>query len=517
MAIAGLPAPSRAAEAPAEIRETASAALNVRDFGAIGDGRIHRVREWIESGRFSSERKLRAEHPFVDTLDWTIDEVAFEQAKRALPPSGGTIHFPVGHYVAGRHGWRIWQDNVRLTGEGPERTILSTAPEIPDGLSVAPYRHVGWREGAQREFPFTADSGGRGRDFVELKVPEWSSEFEPGELVFLRNGANRYDQDYGEFNEVARADASGRLYLKHPLSRDYTLARFNWAGQTVADFKMPAPNRTVKVQLRTGEGFFIPPRRATITIGTDVFRVEHVGRKRRGQPVVVRLWNPGRANSAPGTLIPAGSRTGKSRTVLKLTRSVRNFRCENLKVVGRRKALVISNTYHTAFADCVFVRDLREGGFKGGLTIDGDGGRFARFDRCRIVALPPAGMQFARSFGGVVFAGCTFDDANAAFTEFNFDCEVSRCTFEVEGTRHLTNVIVAGKSCGDLRILDNRIRARGVQVVFDTHSDIQSQKHGSEGDFIVRGNAILTENVPRLFTHPRFDRLLLEDNRITAE
>lgn len=487
----------------------------MRDFGAIGDGRVHRVAEWIEAGRFANLRAVQAKHPFVDSLAWSIDEVAFEAAKRALPPTGGTIHFPVGHYVTGRHPWRIWRDHVRLTGEGAERTLLDTAPDIADGLSVAPYRHVGWLEGAHREFPFRGDSGARGSDGLVLVQPAWSAEFRPGELVFIRNGANRYDQDYGEFNEVMRAGADGRLVFKYPLARDYTLAQFNWAGEVAADFAMPKPNRRVAVTLRTGEGYFAPPARATVSIGENVFRVERVT-ARRGQPTVVHLLNPGRGNAPPGTVISAGAKLGKSRTVLKLTRSVRGFRCENLQVIGRRKALVISNTYQSAFSDCVFVRAPREAEVKGGLTIDGDGGRFARFVRCQVVGRPPAGMQFARSFGGVVFDGCQFTDANVAFTEFNFDCEVSRCSFDVTGTSQLSNVVIAGKSCGDVRLLDNRIRARGVRVVIDTHADIQSQKHGSEGDFIVRGNVIETEGAPKLFSEPRFTRLSAEDNRLTA-
>ncbi|WP_044891829.1 hypothetical protein [Opitutus terrae] len=498
---------------PATTREVT---LNVRDFGAIGDGQLHRVGEWIESRRFSSLRALQREFPFVDSPQWSIDEVAFEAAKRALPEDGGTIHFPVGHYVTGRFPWRIWRDNVRITGDGAERTILATAADIPDGLSVAPYRHVGWLEGAGREFAYAAEAGARGSDTVALVQPELSREFRAGELVFIRNGANRYDQDYGEFNEIARVEPAGRLVFRFPFARDYTLERFNWAGEVAEELEMPKPGREAKVSLRTGPGFFVPDARATVSIGENLFRVTRVQAGRNGRPAVVRLENPGRSNAPPGTRIAAGAKVGKARSIVKLTRTVRNFRCENLQIVGRRKALVVSNSYEVAFADCTFLRDLRDGGFKGGLTIDGDGGRFARFDRCRIVARPAAGMQFARSFGGVVFAGCSFVDANVAFTEFNFDCEVTRCTFEITGGRELANVIIAGKSCGDLRFLENRIRARGVAVVLDTHSDIQSQKHGSEGEIVVRGNVIETENVPDVFTRPRFDRLALDDNRITA-
>lgn len=499
---------------PPDTRE-ASPVLDVRDFGAIGDGQIHFVREWIESRRFASLKYLQKTHPFVDDLEWSIDEVAFESAKRALPPGGGTIHFPVGHYVAAKHPWRIWRDHVRITGEGAGRTTLSTATHIPDGLSVAPYRHIGWLEGASREFTYAPDDGARGSDTLSLTDPNWTREFAPGDLVFIRNGANRYDQDYGEFNEVVRTLPDGRLQFRHPFARDYTLARFNSAGETASDFEMPAPQRAVKVRLRRGDRMFIPPERATVSIGANLFRVDRVYPSKERAVVTVRLTNPGRGNAPPGSVIPAGTPIGKSRTLLKLTRSVRGFRCENLRIIGRRKALIVSNAYESTFADCVFVRDLRDGGFEGGLTIDGDGGRFARFERCHLIATPAAGMQFARSFGGVVFSGCTFTDANVAFTEFNFDCEVVRCTFEVTGGPALSSAVIAGKSCGDLRFAENCIRARNVAAVFDTQSDIQSHRHPSDGSILVRNNVIETENVAQLFTVPKLDRLEFRDNRIS--
>jgi hypothetical protein len=489
----------------------AAVTLDVRNFGAIGDGTVHPIAEWKDArGRRLSFRELRRKHPFVDDADWSVDELAFELAKRALPPEGGTIHFPAGHYVTGKHPWRIWRDRVRITGDGAELTTLSTASNVADALSVSPYRHVGWLEGAKREYAFTADSGRIGDATLRLKNAGASREFTPGELVFIRNGACRFDQDYGEFNEIAAIEPDGRLRLVHPLSRDYTLAQLNWAAELAEDFTMPEKGRAANVAVRTGEGYFVPGVGATVSIGENLFRIENSSTRE------LSLVNEGRDNDPPGTVFPAGSKIAKSRSILKVTRTTRDFRCENLTLVGRRKILNLSNSYGLAFRDCVFVRDLRDGAFRGGLTIDGDGGRFARFDRCRIVAQPAIGMQFARSFGNVVFADCTFTDTNAAFTEFNFDCEVTRCTFEVRGSPALTNIIIAGKSCGDLRFIENRIEATNVAAVFDTVSDIHSQKHGSEGGVVVRGNVIETTQVGRVFPPAPPGRFVLSDNVING-
>ncbi len=502
------PAADTGAAAPPAARVT----LNIRDFGAIGDGRVHPVSEWVRAGRFASLRAIRQRYPFVDAFDWSIDEVAFARAKLALPAAGGTIYFPVGHYVTGHYPWRIWRDHVRLTGDGADRTILSTAPGIAEGMSVAPYRHAGWLEGPQREYPYSADSGARGDDVIRLVAAARTGDFHRGDLVFIRDGANRYDQDYGEFNEVTGVEPGGRLRLKYPFARDYTLAAFNWAAETAAPFVLPGRGRSVRVRLRPGG--FVPPPRTIVSIGENVFAVQRALGNPFAGPAVT-LGDDGPANAPAGTVVPAGARLGRARTLLRLTESTRNFRCENLRIVGHRKALDLSNTYQTALADCTLVRDLRAGGFRGGLTIDGDGGRFARFERCRIVARPPVGMQFARSFGDVVFSGCTFVDTNVAFTEFAFDCEVTRCTFQVRGGPDLTSVVIAGKSCGDVRILDNEIHASGVRAVFDGWSDIQSQKHGGGGETVVRGNSIETDHGTHVFTLPPSAGLAIEDNRVT--
>lgn len=485
--------------------------LNVRDFGAIGDGKHHPISEWIDSGRFSSFRALRHAYPFVDDKRWTVDEVAFELAKRALPETGGTIHFPAGHYMTGRHSWRIWRDRVRLTGEGADKTILSTAPDVEDGLSLAPYRHIGWLEGASRELAFAADSGQRGTSTLKLRRPEAARELSPGDLVFIRNGANRFDQDYGEFNVIAGTDRDGTLRFEHPFSRDYTLDRLNWAGEIAEDFRMPRPNSAVRVTVRKGQGFFIPSRGTTVSIGENVFRVE------QQNGTSLRLANLGPANAPRGTIIPAGTKIAKSRTVLKLTRSTRQFRAEGLQIVGRRKIVSISNSYDIAFVDCSFVRDMRDGAFRGGLTLDGDGGRFARFERCTFIATPAIGMQMARSFGNTVFSECTFKDTNVAFTEFAFAGEVVGCTFEVEGTRSLAHVIIAGKSCGDLRFLNNRIRASGVKAIFDTVMDIHSQKHGSEGDMVARGNIIEAASNVRIWPVPKPPQFSFANNQVLGD
>lgn len=480
--------------------------LNVREFGAVGDGRVHRVREWVEVGRYRNLREVQKDYPAVKSLDWSVDEAAFARAKANLPLVGGTIYFPAGHYVAAEASWRIFRDRVRLLGDGAEKTMLSTEAKVPEALVLAGYRHVGWLHSAEKAYPFTAESGARGSGSVTLRVADWTREFEPGELVFIRNGAAKFDQDYGEFNEVAGTGADGELRLKYPLARDYTLARLNWAGETTADFTIPAAGEEVEVAVRRGEGFHLPSRITSITVGAEIFRVVSA----KGDRLVLR--NPGRGNAAPGTVIAAGARIGKSRAVIRLTQSTRDFAAEGLTIIGRRKVLNLSNSYRVRFTDCVFVRDARGGGHRGGVTIDGDGGRFAVFERCALRATEPASMQFARSFGGVSFRDCAFENASVVFTEFNFDCEVVRSTFRVTQPG-LDYVVITGKSGGDLRVLDNTIElAAPVKAVFDAVTDIHSQRHSAEGETTIRGNRITAPGKQRVFGMGFSGTTVIEDN-----
>lgn len=466
--------------------------INIKDCGATGDGRVHLIGEWIKQGRYRNMRDLRREIPAVKTADWSVDEAAFELAKKKLPAKGGTIYFPAGRYVAAHSSWTIMRDSVRLLGDGADLSILSTQSNVNDALVLSPYRHGGWLQKAVQQFPFSPASGGIGTQGVQLLESSWLGEFHLGDLVFIRNGACRFDQDYGEFNEVSGVDENGRLLFRHPLARDYTLPLINWAGTVAEDFLVPKPGGIVNVVTSQEPGNFQPNAGEVVAVDDQLFEVVDVG---SGS---LRLRNPARGNSSAGTKISAGSKISKSRAVIKLTQSTRDFKAEKLSFVGRRKVLNLSNSYGIEFIDCRFVRDSGGTDTKGGLTIDGDGGRWARFTRCTLQATPPWGMQFARSFGGIVFDACTFENANVAFTEFNFDCEVTNCDFDFHGPSPEA-VIIVGKSGGNYRITNNRIRSENAAFVFDSHLDIQSHKHRGEGPLVIRDNTVSTTSRTQVF------------------
>jgi hypothetical protein len=478
--------------------------LNIRDFGAAGDGRFHSVVGWRDSAHRRAFEKLAPSSPALG--EWSVDEAAFSLAKRALPPEGGTIYFPSGTYLATADSWRILRDNVRLLGDGADRSILMTGTKVQECLVLSGYRHIGW----SRTYPIGDDDGNAGTLELHLKEPAKEGGIAGHGLVFIRDGANRFDQDYGEFNEVTRVNA-GEIELVHPLARDYRLSAANWAGRVEAPFDIPAPESSVEVTFSRDAGCFIPPPGESVTIGGHSFRVDSVGHDGRA-----RLANADRAKAALGGHVEAGSVVAKERGLVVLASSTRGFRCERLTIRGRRKALDVSNSYESAFTDCTIERKPDGARVSGGIVIDGDDGRFATFSRCVIQAEPPCGMQFARSFGDVTFNECHFVNADAAFTEFSFNCSVVDSTFEMSGRPRFKDVVIVGWSCGDIRLVRDTIRARGVDAVFDARSDIQSARHRSEGEMLIADCTVEAEDTGTVFLLDSRAPVKLSGNSVTG-
>jgi hypothetical protein len=91
--------------------------VNVKDYGAIGDGTLHTVAEWIPS-RYANLAAVQVDYPFVTGTGYSIDLAAINKAILVFsqsrvsptdtPPSGGTsltgwgmgkIYIPRGNYV----------------------------------------------------------------------------------------------------------------------------------------------------------------------------------------------------------------------------------------------------------------------------------------------------------------------------------------------------------------------------------------------------------------------------------
>lgn len=70
---------------------------NVKNWGAIGDGTLHTVREWFDSGKYSSLQHIQVKYPHVTSLDDSIDWAAIQKALN----TGKDVVSPKGNFVLG--------------------------------------------------------------------------------------------------------------------------------------------------------------------------------------------------------------------------------------------------------------------------------------------------------------------------------------------------------------------------------------------------------------------------------
>lgn len=69
--------------------------VSIKDFGAIGDGTLHTLQEWVDSGKFSGLAAIQTAFPFVTSLTQSIDWCATQYAVKFSP----NVFCPKGNYV----------------------------------------------------------------------------------------------------------------------------------------------------------------------------------------------------------------------------------------------------------------------------------------------------------------------------------------------------------------------------------------------------------------------------------
>lgn len=107
---------------------------NPRDFGAIGDGTLHTVQDWIDSGKFSGLAAVQVVYPHVTSVTDSIDWAAIQQLINGFPYSpvitgnpkggcnGGLGLLSRGKYLVNR---KIkFKRGLVLKGESAESTQL---------------------------------------------------------------------------------------------------------------------------------------------------------------------------------------------------------------------------------------------------------------------------------------------------------------------------------------------------------------------------------------------------------
>lgn len=94
--------------------------VSIKDFGAIGDGTLHTLQEWVDSGKFTDLTAIQVKFPFVKSLTQSIDWCATQHAVL----NAQNIHAPKGTYV--------FSDLVKL----PQNTTPYNVGSASSGIKI---------------------------------------------------------------------------------------------------------------------------------------------------------------------------------------------------------------------------------------------------------------------------------------------------------------------------------------------------------------------------------------------
>ena len=430
-------------------RRIFSGPLNIRWFGAKGDG-------------------------------VTNDIPAWDRAKAAIPSEGGTIYFPKGKYMSDANGWRVYRSNLSMKGDGINATYLLTPdPSNAFGLLLAPYRDAGWSLNPATLYTYT-DTAAVGQGYIRLKAGQDKTLLKRNTVLFLNAGANYYDQFYGEF-QVVDTLIGDKLFFKYNFSRDYTTARSSWNGTLTAAFSPPAVNATAVAQID------IPPLmggNVAISLGNDLYQVTAVS----GNNVTLR--NLGKGNGT--AVIPAGTRVYKARAIYLTPSAAYNTTVEDMTIDGHRNGLVVSNSVKSYFNRIRLVS--HNGLTSGGLWLDGDGGRDMILHNSEVYSDGVRTSQMARSFGDIKFKSTKFFQSTLDFSEFNYNFDVEDCDIHLHKINNVTlnSAINIGISTTNGRIFKNRIFISDASSVI-TASDILGFKASSRAAMVISNNIIYAD------------------------
>jgi len=426
-----------------------SGPLNIRWFGAKGDG-------------------------------ITNDIPAWDLAKTALPPEGGTIYFPKGRYMSDANGWRVYRSNLSMKGDGINATYLVTPePSNAFGLLLAPYRDAGWSLNPATLYTYT-DTAAVGQGYIRLKAGQDKSAFKKNTVLFLNAGANYYDQFYGEF-QVVDTLIGDKLFFKYNFSRDYTAAKSSWNGVLTAAFTPPAVNATAVAQIS------IPPvmsANVAISLGNDLYQVTAVS----GNNVTLR--NLGKGNGTD--VLPAGTKVYKARAIYLTPSTTYNTTVEDMTIDGHRNGLVVSNSVKSYFNRIRLVS--HNGLTSAGLWLDGDGGRDMILNNSEVYSDGVRTSQMARSFGDIKFKTTKFFQSTIDFSEFNYNFDVEDCDIHLHKINNVTlnSAINVGISTSNGRIVKNRIFISDASTVINA-SDILGFKASSRAAIVISHNIIYAD------------------------
>ena len=477
------------------------------------------------------------EQTFEITTEGTRSYHAFRKAKFAVGEHG-TVRFNTGVYFMddvdeptrsrwGRgstphhngaavswynrviNGTPTLHHHVRVKGAGMGKTHLvppklNANGDCPGGVSLGVYRSGGWRDASgdlasQGTFQSIVRPG---QKWLEMKSPEMAAVFTPGMVTFTRNGANKFDQDLGQFNIPVLVQGSIVIF-KYPFQRDLSLYAASHFGGLSA-FTMPAEGATVQVTYTASDTSRLGGNDQTFSYYNNLFEV--VSEDGGGLFTIRNV--AGKENDPAGTQFPDTATSGigpmKSRTIFPCDSTIQGAQIEDMTVVGFRDAWVTSNFVNCSARNVELKHGMDETG--GGLTMNADGGFNFLMENCYTHAKPGsfAGSQFARSLTNFHSRGSRWVNVKHSVIEFAEGCQFIGDTFEFDSLNNVkpgaTNVaawLLGGTQANTL--FDNCKFYVAGEKVFG-NSDIGSWTGSAGGKVTLRNCEIFAPDVDNVLS-----------------
>lgn len=434
---------------------------------------------------------------------------AFKKATNYLKAiNGGTILFDAGTYYADPY-FTIDANNIIVKGAGMNKTFIKASDKAGAGLMVnSNYRDAGWKLNTDDMITYKDDGLRQGQNYVDLRIRNDKNQFTPGTIIFINGGANYFDQNYGEFNIVDHCTANGRLFLKYSLSRSYAENISSWAATLTADFKPPAEGQTSTINFSGTK----PNGGLAISIGNDLYKVVS---STANSAVVINTKSKGNSSA----IIKAGTHIFKYRAIIFPSSVVYNVSVSDLTVTGKRKSVVVSNTFKTSFNNVRF-NWLPMSATSGGIWLDGDDGRDFKMSNCEVNCPYLFSCQFARSFADIYIDHSIFNEAGLQFTEFNINANVTNCTFNL--TSHNlpgeinSSVILLGNTCNAINFSNNIIHANNIAGFLFYSGEIQGSKAIIHSTTNINNNTIICSRVGMLFAGAYAGNVYVMNNSISG-
>lgn len=288
-------------------------------------------------------------------------------------------------------------------------------------------------------FPFK--DGKRFDHFIELKDETFLANIVEGGLYYISNGANYYDQGYGQMIEVTAVRGT-KIYLKRPLLREYTLRNRLYYGSITNEFSIPKVGETVVL-----DGVSLPDRSGMFyDISGNIFMIK----KSIVKGKQVEFLNIGRGNQEAGAVIPADAKVTDGGFMFKIEKtSGAVFKGFTLIAPPDRTVRLwrSDNSYETTMEDVRIVVTKDSPKDQNLATFFLDAAYGGKYIRCEFNSVNLYSSQISRGSARNKFTECEFNNVRLDLSEFCvangfFDCDFNFT--QVDGSNSSTAFIILG-------------------------------------------------------------------------